>query len=189
MQTALAPKLRDVLTSHIAEATPEELAQVVGALAGKPLANVVVHNSFKQSPTTGFEKLGVDGREILDAQDGEHVAVRDRATGLIWSRGTLPGGRMNHEKATKACADLTLMGFTDWRLPTIQELLSIVDYSRHEPAIDVSVFDCEDAYYWTSTPCAWAPADAAWIVSFDDGNASYDDRDGDYCVRAVRSGQ
>jgi hypothetical protein len=193
MQSALAPKLRSVIAQHLEEATPEELAQVVGSLAGNGRGHGTANNFLSigapARPALGFQKLGADGREILDPQDGEHVSVRDRATGLIWSRSTLPGGRMNHERATKACADLTLMGFTDWRLPTIKELLSIVDYTRHQPAIDASLFDCESSWYWTSTPCAWNPAGAAWVVGFDGGSVGYLDRGYEFYVRAVRSGQ
>lgn len=196
MTSALAPKLRSVITDHLAQATPDELARVVGAIAGNGRAETdyvytwkKVESAFGQpAPAGRFVQINAAGHEVLDPQDGEPVAVYDRTTGLTWSRGNVGGKRLEHAAAAKACADLTLAGRSDWRLPTIQELLSIVDYSKHGPAIDVGVFDCESAWYWTSTPCAWA-AGAAWIVYFVDGHSLYDGRDYAYCVRAVRSGQ
>jgi len=116
------------------------------------------------------------------------VGVLDNSTGLIWTRDNVPGGRMNWKDAQEACAKLTLGGFSDWRLPTIKELLTLVDYGRHAPAID-SVFNCESAWYWSSTPLASSPGDCAWYVYFKYGLAFWDSPNGYGFVRAVRVGQ
>ena len=118
--------------------------------------------------------------------DGD--TVRDARTGLIWSRATLSGGRRNWKDAQTAAAACTLGGFSDWRLPTVQELLSIVDYERTEPAID-PMFECEDSWYWTSTPLASSPSDCAWLVDFSDGHSNWGGQDYEGFVRAVRPGQ
>jgi hypothetical protein len=115
--------------------------------------------------------------------------VIDKNTGLSWSRGNVPGGCMNWAKAKEACAALSLGGFSDWRLPTITELLALVDYERHEPAIDTDFFACESSWYWTSTPAHRSPGDLAWIVYFYYGLSDWDDRGNDNLVRAVRAGQ
>ncbi|MCH9739955.1 MAG: DUF1566 domain-containing protein, partial [Epsilonproteobacteria bacterium] len=39
----------------------------------------------------------------------------------------------------------------DWRLPTISELTSIIDYNRSYPAIDFIFNNITDKSYWTST--------------------------------------
>ena len=112
--------------------------------------------------------------------------VQDLQTGLVWSQ-TLACGRVNHAKAVQAAADLRFGGHTDWRLPTIQELLGLVDYSRSDPAIDKKMFPgTESAFYWSSTPYAPNPADYAWGVGFNYGFSYYYNRDNDYNVRAVR---
>lgn len=188
---ALAPKLKDVLVQHIGQASPAELAQIVGSICGKP-ANGGLQSQLPilTAPAGGrFLKIGADGSQVLDAQDGEHVAVHDTRTGLTWSRRGFGSGRMNWKDADAACRALDLAGHQDWRLPTIQELLSIVDYERSEPAIDTSFFDCESAWYWTSTPAAASPADFVWFVYFGDGYSSWDYRGYGFLVRAVRPGQ
>ena len=110
-------------------------------------------------------------------------------TTLEWSP-TLGGGkRMSYADAQKAISALG----PEWRFPSVQELLSIVDYSRCNPAIDIERFpDTKSGAYWTSTDAAWDsdpnPASrAAWVVVFDLGN-SYDcNRDGNSAfVRACR---
>jgi hypothetical protein len=119
--------------------------------------------------------------------DGD--TVQDRSTGLVWSRENLAGGTMNWKAAKDACAKLTLGGHSDWRLPTVRELLTLVDYERHNPSIDTEAFRCESNYYWTSTPAAFSPGDYAWVVGFDDGYALWGNQDFDYFVRAVRASQ
>ena len=41
--------------------------------------------------------------------------------------------------------------FDDWRTPNIRELLSIVDYERYAPAVDVTHFTLIAQRYWSST--------------------------------------
>ena len=115
--------------------------------------------------------------------------VLDRTTGLVWSRENVSGGSMNWKAAAEACGKLALGGFTDWRPPTIRELLTLVDYDRHDPAIDTDAFKCDSSYYWTSTPLHSSPGDYAWVVNFDDGDAVWGFQDSVYRVRAVRSSQ
>ena len=82
-----------------------------------------------------------------------------------------------------------LCGATDWRVPDIEELLSIVDYSRHNPSIDADYFPkTKGSSYWSASPYA-SNKDYAWRIYFGDG---YDDgRIGTYnfYVRLVRVGQ
>ncbi len=100
---------------------------------------------------------------------------------LEWSATLCDGKSVDYAAAEKACAALG----EGWRLPTRMELESILDLTRHNPAIDTVRFpDTKSDWYWTSTPCSWAPS-CAWIVSFDRGDAGHNDRYGKACVRAV----
>lgn len=79
----------------------------------------------------------------------------------------------------------------EWRMPTAQELFSLVDHTRHGPAIDTDVFpNTKSDFYWTSTPCAWNPESARWVVGFYDGLVGgYLRSLSGACVRACRAGQ
>jgi len=106
------------------------------------------------------------------------------ASKLEWSDTLCNGKTVDYEAAEKACAALG----DGWRLPSRMELESILDLTGHDPAVDTARFpDTKSTWYWTSTPCAWAPGASAWIVSFNDGLAHYNRRDSRACVRAVRS--
>ena len=99
---------------------------------------------------------------------------------LMWAKATSVD-RLTFAAAESFCAGLRTDGHDDWRLPTIQELLSLVNYTR------VAAFpDTKSAYYWSSSPDASAPAVYAWIVGFGGGRSYYLPRDNFAFVRAVR---
>lgn len=107
------------------------------------------------------------------------------STGLEWSKTLCGGKRVTHEEALKAIAELG----PDWRLPTREELLTIVDLSRHDPAIDTEKFpDTKSEPYWTSTPCAWNDK-ARWVVGFGLGGVGNLLQSLNACVRAFRASQ
>lgn len=73
-----------------------------------------------------------------------------------------------------------------WRLPTIQELFSIVDYEQHNPAINKGIFSgTNSSGYWSSTTLA-RNTSFAWYVVFYSGYVNSDYKTGKYYVRLVR---
>ncbi|MBF0413396.1 MAG: DUF1566 domain-containing protein [Desulfamplus sp.] len=78
-------------------------------------------------------------------------------------------------------------GFTDWRMPTKNELLSIVDYSVANPTVNTAYFkNTISDYYWTATTVSDYP-EQAWKVNFYDGAEGYHEKLGEYRARSVRS--
>jgi hypothetical protein len=64
-----------------------------------------------------------------------------------------------------------LCGYSDWRLPTADELQGIVDYgvAYPDPTIDVTWFpNTQQGVYWTGTGYA-GRSYYAWYVNFGDG--------------------
>ena len=113
--------------------------------------------------------------------------VIDHTTGLMWTIDDIADDRMNWNDADAAAKAVTLGGFNDWRLPTRQELLTLVDDTRFGPAIDTAAFPrCKSAWYWTSTSWAGSPASAAWVVYFGHGYSAVINRNHDARVRACR---
>lgn len=101
----------------------------------------------------------------------EHASMRDRVTNFLWTQETSPEA-LDEPAAAAACVALRLDGYEDWRLPTRIELLSLVDYTRSEPAVDPAGFPhAPSGAMWTSTPSA-SKADDFWAVNFQDGTVS-----------------
>lgn len=81
-----------------------------------------------------------------------------------------------------------LCGFSDWRLPTLEELQSIVKPDQ-VPTIDATWFpNTHTSGYWSASPVAGFSG-SAWFVNFDDKAALNSFRDLRMHVRLVRAGQ
>jgi Protein of unknown function (DUF1566) len=91
----------------------------------------------------------------------------------------------------KAINDARFGGFSDWRLPAIKELFSLVNSSIPfpGPAIDADWFPLTVSfYYWSSTTYAGNTL-SAWRMNFAIGTGNNDGKSNSYYVRAVRAGQ
>ena len=170
MQT-LGNKLRSVIEDQLRSATPRQVLAIASALCSTEI-------EIAQAAPASAARFETRGDVVIDHR-----------TGLMWDRKTMPGGRMSWAKAKEACSLYDLGGYNDWRLPTIRELLSLVDYERHDPAIDTSAFQCESAWYWSSTPYNPSPGVCAWYVGFGNGYAYWGGQDHGGFVRACRAGQ
>jgi hypothetical protein len=118
-----------------------------------------------------------------DLHDNGDGTILDRATGLIWSRAD-SGKGMNWQEALAWVQQKNkerFLGHDDWRLPSVEELQSIVDYTRspdtsQSPAID-PLLNCTQItneahqadypFYWTATTHAgMRGGEAAMYVAF-----------------------
>ena len=154
-----------------------------------------------------YTKLDANGNELSDdatVQDGLAM-VRDEVTGLVWEVKTTNSSSIHYNEFKTTwynATDNSTSGFigklntnsfgghSDWRMPTLKELTSIVDYGTYDPAIDTNFYPNTMASgYWSSTTIASNDVDNAWRVDFDHGNDGEYNKSNDYYVRAVRSGQ
>jgi len=100
--------------------------------------------------------------------DNGDGTVMDNITGLMWQKGD-DGIIRNQDEAIAYCRGLELGGYTDWRLPSVRELSSLIQYDMFSPAISDTAFpDIRPEHYWSSTV---NPVDSskAWYVNFYDG--------------------
>ena len=117
-------------------------------------------------------------------------AVLDRETGLVWQRDT-SDTVYNWTTAHTICYMATIGGRKGWRLPTIDELATLVDPTEFSPSLpDGHPFtNVKSNYYWSSTPSATYPDIEAWLASFSNGYFTDSNKGNSTYVRAVRSGQ
>jgi sulfatase modifying factor 1 len=110
----------------------------------------------------------VDSPSYTDNGDG---TVTDNGTGLVWQQ-SAPTTPFTQAAALAYCAGLNLNGYTDWRLPWVVELVSIVDPSTYNSSINNTVFpNTRSSFFWSSTPAAGA-SNVAWSVIFRLGSIS-----------------
>lgn len=120
--------------------------------------------------------------------------VTDNLTGLMWVKAphSLDGnsGGQVWEEAVHFCNGLEYGGYSDWRLPNIRELESLITYGRYYPALpsDHPFTGLQLSYYWSSTTHV-GHADRAWFVYLYHGNVSLNVKSNTYEVWPVRSGE
>jgi len=117
----------------------------------------------------------------------ETTIVKDPKTNLMWEDTPhVKEAKIRQPRANIYCGELKLGGFEDWRLPTIHELLSIIDYTRISPALLKEFSYVEDeSFYWSQTHVA-DEDDAFWGVNFKRGESSKASEYYDRYVRCVR---
>jgi tRNA A-37 threonylcarbamoyl transferase component Bud32 len=145
---------------------------------------------YEQKSTTK-QPVAANGRYVVDATA---KTVFDKVTGLTWQReppttGGDGTGRLEWAAAKAWCADLVLAGQSDWRLPGIVELRTLVRRKTTGTTIDTVAFPDTPVsgtpWYWSATPYQGGSS-VAWVVSFGNGYSSNYSVSGNGRVRCVR---
>jgi serine/threonine-protein kinase len=113
--------------------------------------------------------------------------VRDEATGLVWQQAGSQHPMMWQEalEYTSRLNDTRFAGRTTWRLPTVEELLSLITDRPTTADLCVEpVFDRAQRWLWSADRRSFV---AAWYVSVELGYVSWQDMSCYYFVRAVSS--
>lgn len=132
--------------------------------------------------------------------DNGDGTVTDPTTGLTWMRcsmgqtwtgSTCTGTAIYYtwNQANALTGTVSFAGNSDWRLPNIRELQTIVDGLTSNPAIDWVVFPATPiALFWSASAHAGLSG-YAWFVDFGDGYGNYSTKPNVLRVRLVRAGQ
>ncbi|NTS76495.1 DUF1566 domain-containing protein [Catenovulum sp. SM1970] len=138
--------------------------------------------------------------------DSENGIATDEKTGLSWHMCTLG---MAWDKANNTCTgtaqaytwsealiaaqDSEYANFSNWRLPNIKELMSIIERQCEAPALNAEVFvDSLSEKYWSSTPVINSDGnggligDQVWAVNFTEGSNNFTVKTTYSFVRLVR---
>lgn len=175
---------------------------------------------YVQQVKARIETFPLIANRYYDNLDG---TVFDKQTQLVWMRCSLgqswDGKTCNGEANEYTWHDATKLTYqfaasTAWRLPTVDELDSLVYCSKgrkpsvrpngeyvgdtngrclgnnyQEPTINIRAFpNTPDSWYWSSSPYV-SRSGSAWDVSFYGGGVSYNSKTGSFHVRLVRAGQ
>jgi len=141
---------------------------------------------FFEKTVCGFRNRG---DRFVTSKDGKYVC--DRTTGDIWEQDPDSFNRpaMNHAEALAFCLALDKGHGQKYELPSVQQLVSVLDYTQSNPALTPGVFsNVQSSTYWSATLFALFPTDA-WNVFVFNGDVSFNDTATDFFVWCVRRGK
>jgi hypothetical protein len=132
-----------------------------------------------------INSIGMGITNNFELQNGRKV-IFDRSTGLMWqqSGSSNPMHRVEAEKYVRDLNSHGFAGYNNWRLPTLDEAMSLMEPSRYGDLFADPRFDKNQRWIWTADE---ADASATWVVNFYDGYCYRNFVDIiRYYVRAVR---
>ena len=140
-----------------------------------------------------------DGRQNNRYTDKGDGTILDKFTKLIWKKcaqglsgddcATGSVAIINWQQALQQANNSTFAGKSDWRLPNIKELSSLVRHNCYVPAINEALFpNADNGGFWSSSPFL-SRSNEVWVVIFGDGGGHGNHYANGGNVRLVRSGQ
>ena len=135
----------------------------------------------------GFIVTGCSGKlkdnAIEKFKDNGDGTVTDVDTGLTWQRAHV---KKDWEAAISYCEGLNHANHQDWRLPSYEELQTIVDKTKSNVMIDPIAFpETKPSLYWSATTYeGWDKL--GYVVDFSNGNLLTEDKVFANYVRCVR---
>lgn len=172
------------------------------------------------SDTHPVSKPHTDGKSVssisLRFTDNGNGTVTDKLTGLMWLKDANLAKTAGYDPDNKgegivqwsnANALISLLnagdvpftgkncGYTDWRLPTLKELHSLIHYDYYDPALTNAAgtgrwsmgnpFISVRSYYWSATTTS-DDTGRVWVVSLSSGSLFGDRKSYSYYVWPVR---
>ena len=169
--------------------------------AGAGLAVALASMALSQGSSSSVPR-------VVDNLDG---TISDKGSGLMWEKktqcpdasetdahcvnntyewtksGNAPDGPLFTEFLAKINRGDSGKNYRDWRIPTIDELKTIVDCTKTN-CLDPVFGEGQASRYWSSTPYADFP-DQAWTVNFFNGAVNFRINKNALYARAVRGGR
>lgn len=186
---------------------PPDSTDKTHQLRSTPRAVAIKDGLMESCRVFGLDPDGRPRTYRRHVYENQGDVITDTVTGLMWQRSgsaiTMSYEDMQWEESQSVSPPMPyrdmhtyiqelnrqgFAGYTDWRLPTIPELMSLLEPEKQANDLYINpMFDATQLWCWSADPVA--VLGGAWIVSFKDGAVSYRITGNNCYVRAVRTWQ
>ena len=152
-----------------------------------------------QQTCTTTPRVAPDSRYAVSEPVSGQFVVTDLETALMWKQcpeglsgaicATGTPSELTWSAALSAASSADHAGFSDWRLPNIIELRSLVETSCSDPSINTTIFPAIGRFSWYWSASTGNSPGVAWAVPFRFAEAEPRFKAVGYRVRLVRGGQ
>jgi len=113
--------------------------------------------------------------------DAKAIVVDTKGKKYFYDGGA--SGAMSFDSAQVYCADMNHSGYTDWRVPTKEEMRDLLENSRSGVTVKHAFKNVQETIYWSSTEANYGKA---WYFDFDLGRYGKRDKNKNFHVFCVR---
>ena len=161
---------------------------VMMSLATNPAQAAKADQTGPYYATPSWDQTLPAGTRFIVLPNMGNAAVLDKETGLVWEQSPSID-YLDWFSAQSHCNNLTVVNRLGWRLPTIQELASLVDITVSNPSLPIGhpFTNVQPPSYWSATASLASPSDA-WALYFNQGDVLTYAKTSTYHVWCVRAG-
>ena len=180
------------------------LAVMLSIVLGIITQSAVAHSCANEFRVNVNVTSTAPNTRYTDNGDG---TVTDHQTKLMWKQcseglstvitacDTGVASTHTWQAALQKAQDVNIIGFanySDWRLPNVKELISLIEWQCYNPSINTTFFPNKTIAwdYWSSSPTdpLFVGTNSSWNVGFRNGGTGRVDRASPLLVRLVRGG-
>lgn len=162
----------ETVTLSTSAATPVSQGSLTYPIVDTDQGNCYGTTTTMNCPSDGQAFYGQDAQYSGNQPsytDNGNGTITDNVTGLMWQQD--PGEKMTYQQAVTGAESFSLAGYDDWRLPTIKELYSLIQFDGVDPSgptsttatpfIDTNYFNFE----YGDTSAGERTIDSQWATS------------------------
>lgn len=142
---------------------------------------VTLHSGFWPDFSFAYERDDSDKIDKNFVRDDSKQVVLDQKDHKIYYDAQ-PSPKMNYDDAVKYCEKMDYLGYTSWRVPSKEEMRSLLELSRRNITVKHAFKNIQEGIYWSSTTDR---RDDAWYFDFDLGRYSTAEKNKHFYVLCV----